>query len=743
MDSKSNYLYAFAYRKIIVDKEGKPTDYEFIEVNKAFERLVTSNELTMIGKSRRDIIPDNATNPFDWISFYGEVALSGKAASIEQYSEVLDRWYDVEVYSQEKGYFATIFIDITSFKQKELELIDKNKQLGQLYKEIASTQEELRQQMAELDQTNKLLMESEEELRQQFDEINSNKATIELSEERYKTLVNNSQDSIFSCDCEGGFTTVNSRFCEVLELPIDKIIGKTMEDFYQEPEDIEKWNALFPNVITGGKVVSLEYKSVRNDGRVGYFEVTLSPIFDLNKRVVGVLGTNHDITTRKENEQTINHMAYYDLISDLPNRIHFLDQLETSISKATKNGTKVMIVFLDLDNFKTVNDTLGQAAGDELLVETSKRLITCIDGNNTVARLGRDEFSFLIDDVKQQESIVVLLEKVKLSFAKPFRINNRTINQTASIGVSMFPEDGDTAEEIMRSADTAMYKAKGMGKNNYQFFNIRMKEDLLRKTNISGLLSNAIENNEFVLHYQPQYAVETGELRGFEALLRWNSPEMGFLSPMEFIPIAEETGMIIQIGEWVLNTACRICKKYETIYECDLIMAVNISPIQLRQKNFGKMVIKALKATGLKSRSLELEVTEGIFIDSYDSIVEELKVLEEIGVKTALDDFGTGYSCLSYLKKLPINLLKIDKAFVQEIDFLNLENELTESIITLASKLNIKTIAEGVETLDQFNYLVSAKCDYIQGYFLGKPGPEDLIGGIIERGSLNEFLDPL
>ena len=883
MDQKSNYLYAFAYRKIIVDKEGNPTDYEFIEVNKAFKRLFTSDEATMIGKTPRDIIPDNSENPFDWISFYGEVALSGKTASIERYSEALDRWYSVEVYSQEKGYFATILIDITSFKQKELELIEKNNQLGQLYEEIAAAQEELRQQMEELDQTNKLLKESEsrlkraqalahvgnwelnldtkivwaseeafnlygiemeshvlslqlvqqvvhpedrskldealdrllkgeaeyninfrvisvnnseirymhslaeveydsagkpirilgviqdvtasvlnelelygknrelttlyeeltgseEELRQQFDEINSNKATIEISEERYKTLVNNSQDAIYSVDCQGVFTTANSRFCELVGLPIDRILGKTVADIYKKAENIEKWNTLLPKVIEGGKVVFLENKRVRNDGSVDYLEVTLSPIFDLRQKVVGVIGTNHDITTRKENEQTIKHMAYYDLITDLPNRILFLNRLEMSISKAAKNGTKVMIVFLDLDNFKAVNDTLGHATGDELLVETSKRLLRCIDENNMVARLGGDEFSFLIDQVKQQEGIVALLKRVKSSFVESFRINDHTINLTASIGISMFPEDGDSAEEIMKSADTAMYKAKEIGKNDYQFFNMRMKEDLVRKTTISKLLRNAILHNEFVLHYQPQYIVETGELRGFEALLRWNSSEMGFLNPMEFIPIAEETGLIIQIGEWVLNTACCTCKKFETIYGCELVMAVNISPIQLRQKDFREMVMKALKTTGLKAHSLELEITEGIFIDSYDSIVDELRVLKKLGVKTALDDFGTGYSSLSYLKRLPINLLKIDKSFVQEIDFLNLDDELMESIIALVSKLNIKTIAEGVETLAQFNYLVSVKCDYLQGYFLGKPTPEDLIGGIIERGCLKEFL---
>ena len=884
MDYISNYLYAFAYRKIIVDEEGNPTDYEFIEVNKAFESLVTLNQVTTKGNSRRDIIPDNAKNPFDWLNFYGKVALSGKAASIEQYSEALDRWYSVEVYSHEKGYFATNFIDITSFKQKELELIDKNIQLRQLYEEISATHEELGQQLEELDQTNELLMESErrnnraqavahvgnwelnldtktvwaseeafnlygikmethflslkqvrqvvhvedrrkldealerlikgeaeynvnfrvisvnnseirymhsvaevdydssgkpsrilgiiqdettsvldklelydknrelttlyeelagseEELRQQFDEINTNKAIIELSEERYKTLVDNSQDSIFSCDCEGAFTTVNSKFCEVLELPKDKIVGKTVKELYKETENIEKWKTMFPNVINGGKVVSLENKHVRTDGNVEYFEVTLSPIFDLSKRVVGVLGTNHDITTRKKNERTIKHMAYYDLLTDLPNRIHFLERLEMSILEASKNGTKVITVFLDLDNFKTVNDTLGHATGDELLVETAKRLITCIDGNNALARLGGDEFSFIIDDIRQQEGIAALLERVKLNFEEPFKVNDHIINLTASIGVSMFPEDGDTVEEIIKNADTAMYKAKEMGKNDYQFFNIKMQEDLLRKTTISRLLRNALKNNEFVLHYQPQYTVETGKLRGFEALLRWNSPEIGFLNPLEFIPIAEETGLIVQIGEWVLNTACLTCKKFETLYGCDLIMAVNISPIQLRQKYFHKVVIKALGATGLKPYSLELEVTEGIFIDSYDCIVDELKVLKELGVKTALDDFGTGYSSLSYLKKLPINLLKIDKSFVQEIDFLNLDNELTESIIALVSKLDIKTMAEGVETIDQLNYLVSAKCDYLQGYLLGRPGPEDLIGGIIERGGFKEFLE--
>jgi len=290
--------------------------------------------------------------------------------------------------------------DVTTRVLDEAVLYGKNRELTTLYEELTG---------------------SEEKLRQQVDEINSNKATIQLSEERYKTLVDNSQDAIFSCDCEGIFTSVNARFCEELELPMAKIIGKTVEEIYKGTENIEKWKVLLPKVVTGKKVVSLENKQVRKDGSVGHFEVTLSPIFDQRKRAVGVLSAMHDITTRKQNEQTIHHLAYYDRITDLPNRILFLDRLATAITQATKKGTKVMVISLDLDNFKIVNDTLGHVTGDELLVETSKRLIRCIGGNCTVARLGGDEFSFVIEDAEQQKGIVTLLERVKLSFSEPFK----------------------------------------------------------------------------------------------------------------------------------------------------------------------------------------------------------------------------------------------------------------------------------------------------------------------------------
>jgi len=485
-------------------------------------------------------------------------------------------------------------------------------------------------------------------------------------------------------------------------------------------------------------VAELEYDSSGKAVKV------LGVIQDVTERVIYVQdleNKNRELTTLHEmftkNEQRMMHMAYHDYTTDLPNRNFFVDKLKNAITISKHNNTKLMVVFLDLDNFKTVNDTLGHVTGDEFLIETSKRLLKCINEQDTAARMNGDEFSLLIEDITES-SVSPLLERLILIFKEPFSVNENIIHLTASIGVSIYPDDGDTEEELMSNANTAMYKAKELGKNKYKLFNFKMKEELWQKINIELLLMKAIKNNEFTLYYQPQYTVGIGELklRGFEALIRWISPEIGFLNPMEFIPIAEETGLITQIGEWVLNTACRTCKEFEDRYSCDLIMSVNISPIQLRRSGFHEMVLEAIEVSGLKPTSLELEVTERIFINNYDTIPNILTDLKELGIGIALDDFGTGYSSLSYLRKLPINVLKIDKSFVQEIDSLNPDNNLTESIIALVNKLNIKTIAEGVETSEQLNYLIRANCDYLQGYHLGKPVPEELIGDIIKKGSV-------
>lgn len=610
---------------------------------------------------------------------------------------------------------------------------------------ITSAEEELRQQMEELIQTTlyQELKESEDELKRQLAVIQTNRDLIALSEERYKTLMNNSRDVIYSCDCQGVITTINDRFCEVLDLPKEMIIGRLMVDIIKDSGYSEEWNKSFLRAIDNGQVSSYTCSCEMSVGKdVGHCNVTISPLFDLQRKIIGAIAINHDITTLKENEKMIRHMAYYDYITDLPNRVLFLERLDSAIQLSKKRAAQVIVVILDLDNFQVINDTLGHAMGDALLIDTAKRLAGCIEPKDTAARLGGDEFSLLIVDVESDDEVFYLMKRIKSVFEEPFKIPNGLINLSASIGVSIYPDDGETNEELLNNATTAMYTAKKSEKNGFQIFNYKMKHELLQKANIVRLLTKAIRNKEFILYYQPQYTIK-GELRGFEALIRWKSPELGFINPMEFIPLAEETGQIVQIGEWVLNAACSTCKDMEIKYGWDLIMAVNISPIQLKQREFGEIVLRALQSSGLKSTSLELEITESNFIDNYDKVVNTLENLKGLGIGIALDDFGTGYSSLSYLKRLPINLLKIDKSFVQEINFLDPFNDLIESIIALVKKLQIKTIAEGVETLEQFNYLVDAKCDFIQGYYLGKPGPEELMGAIIAKGPVKKLTERL
>jgi diguanylate cyclase (GGDEF)-like protein/PAS domain S-box-containing protein len=742
VDHQANLLTAFAYRKIIVDEEENPIDYEFIEVNEVFEGLINLIREDIIGKRPGDMLAYNADNPFDWISFYGEVALTGKAATTEQYSEALGRWYRVEVYSRKKGYFGTLFTDITRYKQTEYELLAKNELLSQLYEEVMATEEELRQQMDELNQASQLLTESKN---------------------RLKRAQKMAHVGNWELDLETKLLWVSEEAFNLYGLKMDQHeLSLELVQQLVHKEDRSRMDKALESLLKGESEYNVTYRIISaNNSEERHMHSVAEVVYNSSGKPVKILGVIQEVTERviyeqdlnnknkeltrlheglKENEQRIKHMAFYDYITDLPNRFLFLDRLKEAIRVAKKNGTNVIVVFLDLDNFKTINDTLGHAIGDALLIETSERLLKCIDREVTAARLSSDEFAMLIEGVDQENSIVPILEGIRSIFKESFWINENILNITASIGVSIYPDHGATGEELINNADMAMYKAKEFGKNGYQFFNFKMKENLLKKANIERLLRKAIKNNEFVLHYQPQYITETGKIRGFEALIRWHSPEMGYLNPMEFIPIAEESRLIIEIGEWVLNTASCVCKKLQDKCGYDLIMAVNISPIQLRQRRFHWTVLKAIALSGIKASSLELEVTESIFIDSYDDVANELRSLKDHGVRIALDDFGTGYSSLSYLRKLPINFLKIDKAFIQEIDALHPHNELTESIISLVHKLNIKTIAEGVETLEQLNYLIKAKCDHVQGYLLGKPGPEELMDSIMEKGGLKEFL---
>lgn len=592
--------------------------------------------------------------------------------------------------------------DITEIKLDEISLKNNNEELSALYEELTA---------------------SEEELRQQLDEISTSNELLQLSEERFKTLVDNSKDIIYSCDCRGVFTAVNRKFSQYVNIPIKHIVGKKLSDLISNKEHVQRWEDTINKVLSTGKTMYMENKF----GKDTIFEVTISPIFDVRKKVIGITGTNHDVTDIRKNEKIIKHMAYYDDLTNLPNKSYFYKQLKIQIESSKENNNRIFVLFLDLDNFKRVNDTLGHVLGDELLRECARRLKLSIRESDFISRISGDEFLILFKNADDLNEAVSVIDRILETFNDAFYIGNSALNMTASIGISMFPSDGDSVEDLIRCADTAMYKAKELGRNSYQFYNIEMKNKLLKKFNIELMLRKAIANNEFILYYQPQFYAKTKKLRGLEALIRWNNPKLGFLNPLEFISTAEETGLIAPIGEWILNTACCFARKINDTYKSNITIAVNISPLQLKQANFYSMVLKAVKNSGINPENLELEVTENMLIDNFDYTLNLLTELKNYGIKIALDDFGTGYSSLSYLKKLPLDLLKIDKSFIDEINEVNPNNDFAESIISLVHKLNIEALAEGVENTFQYEYLVNAEIDSIQGFYLGKPLPENEI----------------
>lgn len=421
-----------------------------------------------------------------------------------------------------------------------------------------------------------------------------------------------------------------------------------------------------------------------------------------------------------ENEKKLNHLAFYDVLTNLPNRKMVISRLNYLIDRAKEKPTDLSVVFIDLDNFKMVNDTMGHHAGDLLLQSATSRMKTLINSNDMLGRLGGDEFALIIQQPLSEDEIFVYLESLKDVIEQPFTIEKNKFTITASFGFAVFPEDGNNSIDLLKCADTAMYKAKERGKNSIVRFSKEMNEEITKRMEFENKMMSAIQKDEMFLVFQPQYNSDKS-LRGFETLVRWDSPELGVVNPLEFIPIAEETKFIIPLGEWILKTACNHFMELKSKRECNIILSINISSVQIMQPSFLDMVKSILNQTKFPPNLLEFEITESVFISSMDYVIDILNKLKEMGIMIALDDFGTGYSSLSYLQMLPIDTLKIDKSF---IDYINSGNErklIVGPIISLVHQMNIAVVAEGVENREQLEYLKLHNCDYIQGYIFGKP----------------------
>lgn len=501
-------------------------------------------------------------------------------------------------------------------------------------------------------------------------------------------------------------------------------------------EMIPRVKAIAPDtvvmMISGEQTIESAIQALR----VGAFDYITKP-FDLRHVEVAVRRAldHHSLLEAKRSYENhleelvklrtaeLNHLAYHDALTDLPNRILFEDRLTQALSQVHRNRQTLGMLFLSLDRFKKVNDTLGHALGYKLLKEVAERLSNCVVEGDTVARFEGDEFALLLTHVNGTEDVIEIAVAVNEALNLPFTLDGNELFITTSIGISLCPDDGTDASTLMKNAGAAIYRAKQQGGGNYQFYTADMNAKALKRLELENSLRRALERKEFEVYYQPQVDINTGQVAGMEALVRWRHPELGIISPAEFIPLAEDTGLIVPIGEWVLRTACAQIKSWQDEGVARLRVAVNLSARQFQQQNLADMVIEILNETSLDPQHLELELTESSIMENAESAVETLRQFKNKGVRISIDDFGTGYSSLGYLKRLPIDILKIDRSFVRDVNTDSDDGALVMAIITLAHNLRLKVIAEGVETEEQLRFLHLLRCDEWQGFLFSKPLP--------------------
>ncbi|WP_437349466.1 EAL domain-containing protein [Paenibacillus humicus] len=550
------------------------------------------------------------------------------------------------------------------------------------------------------------------------------------SERKFKSVIESASDAIILADSrtiiqswnKGAQRIFGYSEAEAAGKPLEMIIPDRLRDEHRK--EIEPYaSPLAPD----GSGSVLELSGLGKDGVEFPIEMSLASWTEDGEKYFSSI--IRDITERKKAEQKINQMVYLDALTGLPNRLLLGDRLKQSLEFAKETAQQVGILFIDLDRFKYVNDTLGHSTGDLLLIQVSKRLRDCIDSGDTVSRLGGDEFIILLPGTTSDEISRKALLIVK-SFAKPILISGNEMFVTPSIGISVYPGDGQTQETLIQNADTAMYRVKEQGKNHFQFYTPEMNEAVTRRMKLEHGLRKGLQRGEFKVHYQPQVDIMSGMIVGLEALVRWQHPQWGLISPADFIPLAEETGLIIPIGEWVLQESCRQNKAWQDEGYEPIRIAVNISSRQFQQNDFAEMVSSTLEATGLDPQYLELELTESIVQNSQKaiSIMHRLKAM---GICLSIDDFGTGYSSLSYLKLFPIDSLKIDRSFTRNLLQDAKDEALVHTIINMAHNLGLKVIAEGVETDEQLQYLLQRQCHEAQGYFFSQPIPAEELTGLL------------
>ncbi|MDR3368393.1 EAL domain-containing protein [Rhodoferax sp.] len=557
---------------------------------------------------------------------------------------------------------------------------------------------------------------------------------LKSSERIYRHLVDSSPDIIFTLDHQGRLTFVNDRIQPLLGFSPEDLIGKHYTDLVHAG-DLERANYVFSDGLQHqhwSRNIELHLKSYHSDDDGRVFSVELMSVaFSVpmlsddgqphDQEQMGIYAVARDITERKRADEQIAYQAYYDILTDLPNRVLFKDRLSLALLQAKRKKGGLAVMFVDLDRFKVINDSLGHQLGDELLQQATTRLKACLRHSDTLSRFGSDEFNVVLPELDSIQDPTRVAQAFLDALRTPFSLGGQVVHITASIGVSVYPKDGESIDDLIRNADLAMHAKKAQGRNGYKFFELSMLNQSFEQITLESGLHLALTSGELEMYYQPQVDVTTGRVIGAEALMRWNHPMRGFLGAGAFLPFAEESGLIIAISDWMLEAVCRDLLAWNTLGDERPYMSINLSPQYLDRGDFYDKLKNAMERFQISPSQIEVEITENICIRNPQAVIEQLNRLCQLGVRVAIDDFGTGYSSLSYLHRFPIHVLKIDRSFVMPIEDDTLQFPVVLAIISIAKGLGLKLVAEGVETEVQKRYLENAGCQTFQGFYYHRP----------------------
>jgi diguanylate cyclase (GGDEF)-like protein/PAS domain S-box-containing protein len=548
---------------------------------------------------------------------------------------------------------------------------------------------------------------------------------LSIEKERADATLDSIGDAVISTDVAGRITYLNVAAERLTGWGRQEAAGRPFAEVFHIMDGATREPASDPmaRAVQENRTVGLTVNCVlvRRDGCEMAIEDVASPIHDRRGLVTGAVIVFHDVSEARARSLEVSHSAYHDALTDLPNRLLLNDRLARAIALARRHKRQLAVLFMDVDRFKRINDSLGHQIGDQLLRSVAAQLTTCVRSSDTVSRQGGDEFVIVLSEIEQASRAIVSVKKILAAVAEPHQIAGHELHITTSIGVSVYPDDGHDAETLLRNADSAMYHAKEHGPGGYQFFRTAMNLRAVERQSLEAGLRRALNRDEFILHYQPKIDLQTGVLLGAEALIRWRHPDRGLVPPMQFVPIAEDSGLIVPIGQWVLREACRQARAWQRAGLPRVPVAVNVSAVEFREPGFLDSVRVSLEETRLESRYLELELTESVVMANADSTVPLLRKLKDLGLQLALDDFGTGYSSLSYLKEFPIDALKVDESFIRGISDDLQGAPIVLAIISMGKSLHHRVIAEGIETAEQFAFLQAQGCGEGQGFYFSRP----------------------